>query len=155
MQLSTLHLMVSMGSCNCSNTLPGQACDVPHTLPDMQPSALMVIATFAEAQDSVEAVSDETIQMETERIDARSQVVLHFDFMPESTAQAATAATLLASLLGVAILIAEMVIKWKQSKARRNSGARCPTAILQLAVCVCCCYFAIFSCSSGGLHRHG
>ncbi|KAL3150129.1 hypothetical protein ABBQ38_013465 [Trebouxia sp. C0009 RCD-2024] len=128
-----------------------------HTPPDGEYGELQLQQHPArpEAQDSVEAVSDETIQMETERIDARSQVVLHFDFMPESTAQAATAATLLASLLGVAILIAEMVIKWKQSKARRNSGARCPTAILQLAVCVCCCYFAIFSCSSGGLHRHG
>ena len=108
-------------------------------LPDLQSTALTVISTLAEAQDSLGPVSAEGVQLDAISLDARPQVVLHFDFMSESatrvlsagvehpvsgelqcalvispTLQAATAATLLASLLGVAILIAEMVIKFKK-----------------------------------------
>ena len=53
--------------------------------------ALMVLATLAEPQDSLKAVSAEAIQLETDRLQARPQVVLHFDFMSESTTQVLSA----------------------------------------------------------------
>lgn len=87
MQLSTLHLILNMCSRNSSKILPGQAGDFGHTSGSPTVAPLMVLATPAEAQESPEAVLSESNQMETGRIDARSQVVLHFDFMSESTTQ--------------------------------------------------------------------
>ena len=108
---------------------------------------MTVISTLAEAQDSLGAVSAQGVQLEAISLDARPQVVLHFDFMSKSATQvlsavvehpvsgelqcamvispalqAATAATLLASFLGVAILIAEMVIKFTQVYNLVNSA---------------------------------